>query len=248
MFTIAGAGCCLLDYIYARVSFDSAAFAACRSRREGDGGLAPGKLVFTEDFELFAGRNLEPVLDELTAGRPVDAVNVGGPAVVALIHDVLIAFIAVVVCNHLGIVHAEINLAMIACFLTIIGYSVNDTIVIFDRIRENLVDNARLGVTEPFRVLINRALNQTMSRTLLTSGLTMLVVLAQFLVNWHSESDLESFAFAMLIGMVSGVYSTIYIAAPILIMMHKDGAHTAGVAVAVPTGSPDATPGGHAGQ
>ena len=86
MFTIAGAGCCLLDYIYAQVSFDSAAFAACRSRREGDGGLAPGKLVFTEDFELFAGRNLEPVLDELTAGKPVDAVNVGGPAVVALIH------------------------------------------------------------------------------------------------------------------------------------------------------------------
>ncbi len=86
MFTIAGAGCCLLDYIYARVSFDSATFAACCSRREGDGGLAPGKLVFTEDFELFAGRNLEPVLDELTAGRPVDAVNVGGPAVVALIH------------------------------------------------------------------------------------------------------------------------------------------------------------------
>ncbi|MFN9275621.1 MAG: protein translocase subunit SecD [Planctomycetota bacterium] len=145
----------------------------------------------------------------------------GIAAVVALIHDVLVALVAVVLCNNLGIVHAEINLAMIACFLTIIGYSVNDTIVIFDRIRENAMDNARLGVVEPFRDLINRALNQTMSRTLLTSGLTLLVVLAQFLVNWGSESDLESFAFAMIIGMVSGVYSTIYIAAPILIWLDK---------------------------
>jgi SecD/SecF fusion protein len=145
----------------------------------------------------------------------------GIAAVFALIHDVLVALVAVVICNHLGLVHAEINLAMIACFLTIIGYSVNDTIVIFDRIRENAHDNARLGVAEPFRDLINRALNQTMSRTLLTSGLTLLVVIAQFLVNWGSESDLESFAFAMIVGMVSGVYSTIYIAAPILIWLDK---------------------------
>jgi sugar/nucleoside kinase (ribokinase family) len=86
MFTIAGTGCCLLDYIYAQVDFSSAAFAACRSRDEGDGGLAPGILVFTEDFETFTGRDLEPVLHELTAGRSVDAVNVGGPAVVALVH------------------------------------------------------------------------------------------------------------------------------------------------------------------
>jgi protein-export membrane protein SecD/preprotein translocase SecF subunit len=145
----------------------------------------------------------------------------GIAAVVALIHDVLVALVVVVLCNHLGLVHAELNLAMIACFLTIIGYSVNDTIVIFDRIRENATDNARLGVVEPFRALINRALNQTMSRTLLTSGLTLLVVIAQFAVNWGSESDLESFAFAMIIGMVSGVYSTIYIAAPILIWLDQ---------------------------
>ncbi|MFY9342862.1 MAG: protein translocase subunit SecD [Planctomycetota bacterium] len=142
-------------------------------------------------------------------------------AVVALIHDVLVALVAVVFFNAIGWVHAELNLAMIACFLTIIGYSVNDTIVIFDRIRENAHENARLGVTEPFKTLINRALNQTMSRTLLTSGLTLLVVIAQFAVNWGSESDLESFAFAMIIGMISGVYSTIYIAAPILIWLDK---------------------------
>ena len=145
----------------------------------------------------------------------------GIAAVVALIHDVLVALVAVVLCNNLGIVHAEINLAMIACFLTIIGYSVNDTIVIFDRIRENAMENVRQGKSEPFRNLINRALNQTMSRTLLTSGLTLLVVIAQFLVNWGRGSDLEGFAFAMIVGMISGVYSTIYIAAPILIWLDK---------------------------
>ena len=130
--------------------------------------------------------------------------------------------VGVVIANHLNIVHAEINVAMIACFLTIIGYSVNDTIVIFDRIRENLGANKKMGVTEPFRDLINRALNQTMSRPLLTAGVTLFVVLAQFLVNWGSGSDLESFAFGMILGMLSGTYSTIYIAAPILILLHKD--------------------------
>jgi preprotein translocase SecF subunit len=145
----------------------------------------------------------------------------GIAAVVALIHDVLVALIAVVLANQLGIVEGEINLALIACFLTIIGYSVNDTIVIFDRIRENAVENVRQGKSEPFRDLINRALNQTMSRTLLTSGLTLLVVIAQFLVNWGRGSDLEGFAFAMIVGMISGVYSTIYIAAPILIWLDK---------------------------
>ena len=145
----------------------------------------------------------------------------GFAAVIALIHDVLVTFGIVVLCNHLGLVHAEINLAMIACFLTIIGYSVNDSIVVFDRIRENRIDNARNGVVEPFRSLINRSLNQTLSRTVLTTVLTLFVVFAQFGVNYGSESDLESFAFAMIIGMVSGVYSTMYIAAPILIWLDK---------------------------
>jgi SecD/SecF fusion protein len=165
----------------------------------------------------------------------------GIAAVVALIHDVLVTLVVVVLFNHLDWVHAELNLAMIACFLTIIGYSVNDTIVIFDRIRENATDNARLGVTEPFRVLINRALNQTMSRTLLTSGLTLLVVIAQFAVNWGSESDIEAFAFAMIVGMVSGVYSTIYIAAPVLIWLDRGDLSQPKVAPAEAT-APAGTP------
>jgi preprotein translocase SecF subunit len=162
----------------------------------------------------------------------------GVAAVIALIHDVLVTLGIVVFVNHMGWVHVEINLAMIACFLTIIGYSVNDTIIIFDRIREHVNDDARQGIQTPFRELINRSVNQTMSRTVLTTGLTMLVVIAQFVVNWGSDSDLESFAFGMLVGMITGTYSTIYIAAPILIWLHKDGTSPATQAAPVPATAP----------
>ncbi len=147
----------------------------------------------------------------------------GLAAVVALMHDVLVTFVIVVLFNNMGLVNAEIGLAMIACFLTIIGYSVNDTIVVFDRIRENRIENARNNVDESFRSLINRSLNQTLSRTILTTVLTLFVVIAQLVVNYNSGSDLEAFAFAMTVGMISGVYSTMYIAAPILIWMDKGG-------------------------
>ncbi len=140
----------------------------------------------------------------------------GIAAVAALVHDVLVAFVVVVAFNYFGWVHAEINLNMIACFLTIIGYSVNDTIVIFDRIRENLAEEQKLGGHLSLPKLINLSVNQTMSRTILTTGVTLFVVLAQFLVNWGTGSDLESFSFAMFVGMISGTYSTIFIAAPVL--------------------------------
>ena len=85
-FVIAGSGCCLLDYIYASVDFGAPEFKSYCSRQQGDGGLIPGKLAFTEDFESFSGRDLAGVLHEITAGRSVDAINIGGPAIVALIH------------------------------------------------------------------------------------------------------------------------------------------------------------------
>ena len=111
---------------------------------------------------------------------------------------------------------------MIAAFLTIIGYSINDTIVIFDRIRENLSDQARLGDTkESFRELINRSINQTLSRTILTSSTTLFVVLAQFAVNYGSGSALEGFSFALMIGIMTGTYSTIFIASPIVLMLQE---------------------------
>lgn len=157
----------------------------------------------------------------------------GVAAVIALIHDVLVTFGFVVLFNHMGWINAEISLSMIAAFLTIIGYSVNDTIVVFDRIRENRIENARNGTDEPLRTLINRSLNQTLSRTVLTTGLTLIVVVAQLIVNMGSGSDLEGFAFAMTIGMCFGVYSTVFIAAPILIWMDR------GEEVEVPEGPHD---------
>jgi SecD/SecF fusion protein len=150
----------------------------------------------------------------------------GIAAVLALIHDLLVTFGVVVLFNSLGIVHAEIDLNMIACFLTIVGYSVNDTIVVFDRIRENAAEEHRLGERETYAALINRSLNQTLSRTVLSSGVTLCAVLAQLLVNWGSGSALESFAFGFSVGIISGTYSSIYIAAPLLLWWHKhDEAH-----------------------
>lgn len=141
-------------------------------------------------------------------------------AVVALVHDVLITLGVVVFWNWTGWVHAEIDLPMIAAFLTIIGYSINDTIIIFDRIRENLSEQQRLGESkESFRELVNRSINQTLSRTILTSSTTLFVVLAQFVVNYGSGSSLESFSFALIVGILSGTYSTIFMASPVVIWL-----------------------------
>jgi SecD/SecF fusion protein len=144
----------------------------------------------------------------------------GIAAVLALVHDVLIALIAVAIGNSLGLVNAEIDLGMIAAFLTIVGYSVNDTIVIFDRIRENLSDKQRLGEgKETFAALANRAINQTMSRTILTTGATMSVVIAQFVINYGSGSALEGFSFALIMGMISGTYSTVFLSPAIVLWL-----------------------------
>jgi preprotein translocase subunit SecF len=101
-------------------------------------------------------------------------------------------------------------LTVVAALLTLVGYSMNDTIVTFDRIRENLKIMRREGL-EP---LINRSVNQTLSRTVLTSGLTLLTALALFL---FGGQVLNGFAFALVCGIIVGTYSSVYIAAPILI-------------------------------
>ena len=84
--TLHGTGCCLIDYLYASVDFSSPAFAAARSRKEGDGGLTPGRLVFAEDFERFIGVPYAEALAALTGGAASDAHNLGGPSVVSLAH------------------------------------------------------------------------------------------------------------------------------------------------------------------
>jgi len=104
----------------------------------------------------------------------------------------------------------EISLTVIAAILTLIGYSNNDTIVVFDRIRENI----KLLRREPLGDIVNRSINQTLSRTILTAGLTFLTVLALFL---FGGEVLRGFSFALVIGILIGTYSSIAIAAPILV-------------------------------
>lgn len=118
---------------------------------------------------------------------------------VALIHD------PVLILGIFSFLHLEFNLIALAALLTVIGYSLNDTIVIFDRIRENF---RKLRKAEPIEV-INRSINQTLSRTIMTSALTLMVVLALFFLG---GSMLHGFALAMIIGIVVGTYSSIYVA------------------------------------
>jgi preprotein translocase subunit SecF len=109
-----------------------------------------------------------------------------------------------------SLLHFEISLTVIAALLTLVGYSMNDTIVIFDRIRENV----RLMRREPFAAIVNRSINQTLSRTILTSGLTFLTVLVLFIMG---GDVLRSFSFALVVGILVGTYSSFGIAAPLVV-------------------------------
>jgi len=138
----------------------------------------------------------------------------GFAAVVAVLHDVLITLGMLTFVNEFGILNGEISLPMIAAFLTIIGYSLNDTIVIFDRVRENLP-----RTKASFRDCLNLSINQTLSRTVLTSLTTFLAVACLFAFNYGTGNVLESFSFAMMVGVVTGTYSTIFVANPILLWL-----------------------------
>jgi preprotein translocase SecF subunit len=138
----------------------------------------------------------------------------GIAAMVALVHDVLVTLAALSIANHFGIVNGEINLAMIAVFLTIIGYSVNDTIVIFDRVRENLPKSSA-----PLRDVLNKSINETMSRTIMTSLTVFLAIIVQYVFNVGTGNLLESISFALIFGTISGVYSTVFIANPVFLWL-----------------------------
>ncbi|MBT5713220.1 protein translocase subunit SecF, partial [Candidatus Poribacteria bacterium] len=130
-------------------------------------------------------------------------------AVVALIHDVLITL------GVFSVMNIEINLPTLAAFLTVVGYSINDTIVVFDRIREN----QRLLRGMRFTDLINSSITQMLGRTLLTS-LTTLVVVA--LIFWQSVAgELRTFSLALIFGIIVGTYSSIYIASPVVMMFRQ---------------------------
>jgi preprotein translocase subunit SecF len=134
----------------------------------------------------------------------------GVAAVVACFHDTLITIGAFALMDSLGFKGMEISLTVIAAILTLVGYSMNDTIVVFDRIRENL----RISRREPLQALVNRSINQTLSRTVLTSGLTFLTVLSLFI---FGGAVLNGFSFALVVGILIGTYSSIAIAAPMLV-------------------------------
>jgi len=124
-------------------------------------------------------------------------------SIIALFHDVIITV------GIFSILSIEINLSIIAAVLTIVGYSMNDTVVIYDRIRENLSKYNRLNITE----ISNLSINETLSRTLITSVTTLLALLSIFILGGEI---LRGFSFAMILGVIIGTYSSIFVAAPIL--------------------------------
>jgi preprotein translocase subunit SecF len=152
----------------------------------------------------------------------------GAAAVIAVFHDVLITL------GLFKIFGFEISLTVIAALLTLVGYSMNDTIVIFDRIREN----NRLLRKEPFADVVNKSINQTLSRTILTSGLTFLTVLVLFLMGGQV---LRAFAFALVVGIVIGTYSSFGIAAPLVVAWNRWRGH--GVATGTGTAAGNKTRG-----
>ncbi len=139
----------------------------------------------------------------------------GLAAVIALFHDVLITL------GVFSLLDVEISLTIIGAFLTLVGYSLNDTIVVFDRIRENLKRTKNQSYSE----VINSSINATLSRTIITSGTTLVVVLVLF---FAGGEVLHSFALALLIGILVGTYSSVFIASPILVEWAERTGKTAG--------------------
>ncbi len=129
-------------------------------------------------------------------------------AILALFHDVLVTIGALVLVNY------EFDLPIVAALLTIAGYSVNDTVVVCDRVRENMRKHRREGMEK----IINMSINETLSRTILTTVTSLLVLLALFFLG---GGVIRPFAFALLVGFLSGVYSTIFIATPVILVLEK---------------------------
>jgi preprotein translocase subunit SecF len=128
-------------------------------------------------------------------------------AIIAIIHDVMITF------GFFSVLHIEFSLSALAAILAVLGYSLNDTIVVFDRIRENY-RRMRKGHSDV--EVMNSAINQTLSRTLITSGTTLITVIALFL---FGGEIIHSFSIALLVGIVVGTYSSIYVATPIVLQL-----------------------------
>ena len=129
-------------------------------------------------------------------------------AVIALIHDVLVTI------GALMLAHYEFDLTIVAALLTIVGFSVNDTVIVCDRIRENMRKIKR----ENLESIINTSINETLSRTIITTSTAIMVLVALFFLG---GAVIRPFAFALLVGFFSGVYSTIFIASPVILLWEK---------------------------
>ncbi len=157
----------------------------------------------------------------------------GVAAVIAVFHDTIITI------GLFSLFNKEISLTVVAALLTLVGYSMNDTIVTFDRVRENL----KIMRREALDSIINLSVNQTLSRTVLTSGLTLLTALALFL---FGGQVLNGFAFALVCGIIVGTYSSVFVASPILVFWHnfmesrKHPSATPPAAPKAPAGAPKA--------
>ena len=177
----------------------------------------PFQLLRVETVGPAVGKNLrQNAMLSLALGLAGIAVYVmfrfdlkyGLAGVIALIHDVFVAI------GAMALTHRQFDLTIVAALLTIAGYSINDTVVIYDRIRENL----RIVKKGSFSDIVNLSVNQMLGRTVLTTGVTMLVVVA--LLFWGGEV-LNDFSFCIFVGFLTGVYSTVYIASPMVISWHR---------------------------
>ncbi len=139
----------------------------------------------------------------------------GVAAILALAHDVIITL------GVFALLNWEVSLPIIAAILTIVGYSLNDTIVVFDRIRENTKANQAKKDKDSFEDVVNSSINQTLSRTIITSLTTFVVVLSIFIAFFGTANILEFFSGALIVGIISGTYSSIFIASPTLIIWNR---------------------------
>lgn len=153
----------------------------------------------------------------------------GAAAVIAVFHDTIITV------GLFSVFNKEISLTVIAALLTLVGYSMNDTIVIFDRIRENL----KILRREPLESLMNRSINQTLSRTVLTSGLTFLTCISLYV---FGGAVLHGFSFALVVGIIIGTYSSVFIASPIVLFWQNYREGGKKPAAAPPSKQPAARP------
>ncbi len=145
--------------------------------------------------------------------RPVASWKYGVMAIAALLHDVLVVLAVFAVLGHFR--QVEVDIAFVVALLTVLGFSVNDTIVVYDRIRENLIHHRDL----PFKEIVNRGLNETLMRSLNTTFTVLLPLLALYFLGGET---LRSFTLALLVGMASGAYSSIFVAAPLLVLAYRE--------------------------